>query len=62
MPVYTQPQTIPLPHFIPQLIAPPDMPIMLDHESIIGIGISLVFTPKGFISDQVRGEDGRGVR
>ena len=38
------------------------MPIMLDRESIIGVGISLVFTPKGLISDRVGGEDGRGVR
>ena len=62
MPLSPQPQGIPLPHFIPQLIAPPDMPVMLDRESIIGIGISLVFTPKGFISNRVGGEDGHGVR
>ncbi|TEU19053.1 MAG: hypothetical protein E3J21_04700 [Anaerolineales bacterium] len=62
MPLSPQPQRIPLPHFIPQLIASPDMPVMLDREAIIGIGISLVFTPKGFISDQVRGEDGHGIR
>jgi len=62
MPLRPQPQVIPLPHFIPQLIAPPDMPVMLDRESIIGIGISLIYTPKGFISGQVGGEDGRGVR
>jgi hypothetical protein len=35
---------------------------MLDRQSIIAIGISLVFTPKGFISDRVGGEDGHGVR
>jgi hypothetical protein len=62
MPLSPQPQTIPLPHFIPQLIAPPDMPVMLDREAIIGVGVSLAFTPKGFISDQVGGEDGHGVR
>jgi hypothetical protein len=62
MPVRPQPPVIPLPHFIPQLIAPPDMPVMLDRESIISIGISLVFTPRGFISDRVGGEDGHGVR
>jgi hypothetical protein len=61
MPLRPQPQ-IPLPHFIPQLIAPPDMPVMLDREPIIAIGISLVFTPKGLISDRVGGEDGHGVR
>jgi hypothetical protein len=38
------------------------MPVMLDRESVIGIGISLVFTPKGLISEQVGGEDGHGVR
>ncbi len=36
MPLSPQPQTIPLPHFVPQLIAPPDMPVILDHEAIIG--------------------------
>jgi hypothetical protein len=33
---------------------------MLDREAIIGI--ALVFTPNGLISDQVGGEDGLGVR
>ena len=39
MPLRPQPPVIPLPHFFPQLIAPPDMPVMLDRESIIGIGM-----------------------
>jgi hypothetical protein len=38
------------------------MPVMLDREPLISIGVSPVFIPKGLISDQIGGEEGRGVR